>query len=159
MVFVTVGTHEQPFDRLMREVARLAAAGVLSDVVVQYGYSTVAPEGCRCERFLPYAEMERLYREADAVICHGGPSTFLEAMAAGRVPVVVPRLARFGEHVNDHQLAFCRQFEERVGGIVVVEDVSGLAGAVERARSMDARGAGGNTERFCEELERLVRGL
>lgn len=162
MVFVTVGTHEQPFDRLMREVERLAAAGGLSDVTVQYGYSTVIPKGCRCERFLPYGEMCRLYAEADAVVCHGGPSTFLEAMGYGKVPVVVPRQAAFGEHVNDHQVAFCRQFAERVGGIEVVDDVSGLAAAIARARAASAGEIETNNAHFCEELgkriERLIGG-
>lgn len=162
MVFVTVGTHEQPFDRLMREVGRLVADGVLSDVTVQYGYSTVLPEGCRCERFLPYEEMCRLYAEADAVVCHGGPSTFLEAMSYGKVPVVVPRRAEFGEHVNDHQVAFCRQFAERVGGIEVVDDVSGLAAAIARARAASAGEIKTNNAHFCEELgkqvERLIGG-
>ena len=161
MVFVTVGTHEQPFDRLMREVERLALAEELSDVTVQYGYSTLRPQGCRCERFLPYAEMCRLYAEADVVVCHGGPSTFLEAMSCGKAPVVVPRLARYGEHVNDHQLSFCLQFAERVGGIEVVEDVAELAAAIGRAReaAVDSAQVQSNTARFCEELGVRVEGL
>lgn len=156
MVFVTVGTHEQPFDRLMWEIERLIERGDLSDVVVQYGYSTVTPEGCRREAFLPYDEMQRLYKEADVVVCHGGPSTFLEAMAAGRVPVVVPRRASFDEHVNDHQVAFCRQFAERVGGIEVVEDIAGLADAIRHAKGMQPERTDANNARFCEELARLV---
>lgn len=158
MVFVTVDTHEQPFDRLMREVERLVLAGGLSDVTVQYGYSTVQPRGCRCEAFLPYPEMLRLYEKADAVVCHGGPSTFLEAMSYGKVPVVVPRQAAFGEHVNDHQVSFCRQFAERVGGIEVVGDVSGLAAVIARARAASPGEIKTNNARFCEELgERIAR--
>lgn len=160
MVFVTVGTHEQPFDRLMREVERLVRTGELFDVIVQYGYSTARPAGCHCEAFLSYEEMRRLYEEAEAVVCHGGPSTFLEAVAAGKRPVVVPRLAACGEHVNDHQLSFCRRYVERIGGIELVEDVAGLAMAIERARSMAARGdIQGNSARFCEELDVRVKGL
>lgn len=159
MVLVTVGTHEQPFDRLMREVERLVREGAVDDVTVQYGYSTVRPEGCRCEAFFPYGEMCRLYEEVDVVVCHGGPSTFLEAMGHGKVPVVVPRQAAFGEHVNDHQVAFCRQFAERVGGIEVVEDVSGLADAIGRARACVASEVESNNARFCEGLSSLVEGL
>lgn len=161
MVFVTVGTHEQPFDRLMREIDSLVEAGALSYVVIQYGYSTVIPKGCRCEAFLPYAEMLHLYAEADAVVCHGGPSTFLEAMSYGKVPIVVPRLTRFGEHVNDHQLTFCRTFAERVGGIEVVEEIAALGEAI--ARTPGAAGGlaniQSNTARFCEELGARVEGL
>lgn len=157
MVFVTVGTHEQPFDRLMREVERLVATGELFDVVVQYGYSTIVPKGCHCERLLPYAEMNRLFFEADVVVTHGGPSTFIEAISAGRMPVVMPRRAEFGEHINDHQVEFVRQYAERVGGIVPAYEVSDLADAVKKARAASANAAiSSNSARFCEELRRLI---
>lgn len=156
MVFVTVGTHEQPFDRLMREIERLVETGELSDVIVQYGYSTAIPKGCHCEAFLSCDEMQRLYSEADVVVCHGGPSTFMEAMAAGKVPVVVPRLAQFGEHVNDHQLIFCREFSERVGGIEVVEDISSLSAAITHAKNICPEQASTNIAHFCKELKMLV---
>mgnify|MGYP000869040310 CR=1 FL=1 len=161
MVFVTVGTHEQPFDRLMREVERLVETGGISDVTVQYGYSTVLPKGCRCEAFLPYEEMQRLYTEADVVVCHGGPSTFLEAVAAGKAPVVVPRIERYGEHVNDHQLAFVREVAERKGGIIPVYDVANLFSAVKEARhtSRDDVGFESHSVDFCRELTRLIKEL
>lgn len=157
---MTVGTHEQPFDRLMREVGRLVAEGALEDAVVQYGYSTVVPAGCRAEAFLPYGEMQRLFREADAVVTHGGPSSFIEAISAGKVPVVVPRLERFGEHVNDHQARFVEQYARRVGGIIPVEDVSELGPAIARA----ARASGdaklkSNNALFCQKLGALMKGL
>lgn len=159
MVFVTVGTHEQPFDRLMREVEKLVATGLIEDATVQYGYSTVRPSGCRCERFLPYEEMCQLYSAADVVVCHGGPSTFLEAMSYGKVPVVVPRQASFGEHVNDHQIEFCRQFAERVGGIEVVEDIAGLAAVIARVCNEPSISAKANDARFCDELNNRISRL
>lgn len=159
MVFVTVGTHEQPFDRLMREIDRLVALGELSDVIVQYGYSSVRPHGCRCEQFLPYDEMVRLYDKADVVVCHGGPSTFMEAISHGKVPVVVPRQASFGEHVNNHQCAFCHLFAERVGGIEVVEDIKDLGSAIMRVQDTGAMNLSSNNSRFCKELADRVAGI
>jgi hypothetical protein len=44
------------------------------------------------------------------IVCHGGPSTIAEAWTRGRMPIVVPRLARLGEHVDDHQAEFCERF-------------------------------------------------
>lgn len=159
MVFVTVGTHEQPFNRLMREIERLVIADVLEDVVVQYGYCTMLPRGCRCESFLPYSEMHKLYSEADVVICHGGASTYMEVSTYGKLPIVVPRRAAFGEHINDHQLAFARQFVERVGGIEVVEDVANLKDAVIRISGTKNEKEGTNSARFCEGLRCLVESI
>ncbi len=156
MVFVTVGTHEQPFDRLMYEVEELVTEGKLEDVVVQSGYCTVEPKGCRCEQFFPYEEMCQLYQKADVVICHGGPSTFLEAMSYGKTPVVVPRRAKYGEHVNDHQAEFCAAFERRQGGIVVVDDASLLGDCVKAARKRAASKRSTHAADFCRGLEMRI---
>lgn len=159
MVFVTAGTHEQPFDRLMREIERLVVAGALEDVVVQYGYSTVQPAGCRCEKFLSYEEMLQCFAEADIVITHGGPSTFIEAMSYGKTPIVVPRQAAFREHINDHQVVFVRQFSERVGGIIPVLEMVKLSAAIENVCMVDTCLTGSNNIEFCRKLSKLVAGI
>lgn len=159
MIFCTVGTHEQPFDRLLRALdAYAAAAG--EECFCQVGYSSYEPAHCRWERMLPYARMSEFFDMADVVVCHGAPATFIEALRRGKVPVVAPRLSRYGEHVNDHQEAFVRLFAERFGGIVPLYDVAGLPGAVREARSVSGAAAlRSNTEEFCRGLEELVEGL
>ena len=159
MVFVTVGTHEQQFDRLVRAVDRYAASGG-EEVFVQTGYCDFAPEHCEWRRFIPAPEMRERRESADVVITHGGPSSFIGAMAVGKVPVVVPRLARYGEHVNDHQEAFVRLVAERQGGIVPVYDVADLTAAIGEARRLSKSGAGfrSHNAEFCRELrERIER--
>ena len=58
MIFVTVGTHEQPFDRLISYVDRLKGKGVITEeVIVQTGFSTYIPGHCIWGRLFPYEEM------------------------------------------------------------------------------------------------------
>ena len=162
MIFVTVGTHEQPFDRLVRAMDRLVADGTIAEpVFMQTGYCTYEPQRCEWVRFVPFPEMCSRMEAADVVVTHGGPSSFVEAMAAGKVPVVVPRLSRFGEHVNDHQEAFVRRVAERLGGIVPVYDTVDLAGAIEETRRLSKDGGGfrSHNAEFCAELMRLIGGL
>lgn len=162
MIFVTVGTHEQPFDRLVRAVDGLVADGTITEpVFMQTGYCTYAPEHCEWARFVPASEMRGRMEAADVVITHGGPSSFIEAMAAGKVPVVVPRRAEFGEHVNDHQVDFVREVTERKSGIVPVYDFADLAAAIEEARRITAGGAEFRSHNawFCSELEQLIERL
>ncbi|MBM6786752.1 hypothetical protein H6A33_11190 [Collinsella tanakaei] len=162
MIFVTVGTHEQPFDRLVRAVDGLVADGTLDEpVFVQTGYCTYEPKHCEWQRFVPATEMRARMEAADVVVTHGGPSSFIEAMAAGRVPVVVPRRADFGEHVNDHQTDFVRKVAERKGGIVPVFDMANLASAIEEARRITADSAGFESHNagFCRELELMIERL
>lgn len=161
MIFVTVGTHEQQFDRLVRAVDELKENGTLSEpVFIQTGYSTYEPKHCGHAAFVSFRQMNKHMTEADVVIAHGGPSSFIEAMAAGKVPVVVPRRGDLGEHVNDHQADFVRIVAERQGGIVPVYDVAELAYAIERAREL-SRGVEfkSHNAEFCEDLGRLIEEL
>lgn len=161
MIFVTVGTHEQQFDRLVKAVDDLKLDKVINEpVYVQTGYSTFEPTHCDHSRFVSYTQMKEYMKAADVVITHGGPSSFIEAMAAGKVPVVVPRRGDLQEHVNNHQVDFVRTVAERQGGIIPVFDVDDLPVAIERARqvSNDASFKSHNEE-FCYELNRLIRSL
>ena len=125
MIFVTVGTNEAPFDRL------LAALPVLDreELVVQHGASSVRPPGALCVSSLPYDEVLATMRRADLVVTHAGVGSVLTAVAAGKRPVVVPRLRRFGQAVDDHQLEFARQMAA-TGLVRIVEDPAALGPAL-----------------------------
>lgn len=158
MIFVTVGTHEQQFNRLVRAVDDSIADGTLDDsVFIQTGYSDYQPTHCEWTRFLPVAEMRSWMREADVVVTHGGPSSFIEAMSVGKVPVVAPRRFEYGEHVNDHQVDFVREVAERKGGIVPLFDVVDLPSAISRARAASSECAfRSHNASFCADLCRLI---
>lgn len=161
MIFVTVGTHEQQFNRLVKAVDDLVANGTITESVFeQTGYSTYVPEYCEHSPFVPAQKMQELMSDASVVITHGGPSSFVEAMAAGRAPVVVPRRVEFGEHVNDHQADFVRVVSERIGGIVPVYDVAELPQAIVKAREMASdEGFESHNAEFCSKLSRLIEEL
>ncbi|MCC6222821.1 MAG: hypothetical protein IT201_04950 [Thermoleophilia bacterium] len=136
MIFVTVGTNEAPFDRLLRWLDDLAREEV---VVVQHGPSPVRPVGAECVAFMSFPEVVERMREARIVITHAGVGSVMTALLAGRRPIVVPRLRRFGEAVDDHQLAFGRRMAE-AGLAILVEEPEELATAVARGGSqIDAR--------------------
>lgn len=163
MIFVTVGTHEQQFDRLIKEVDRLRKNGdIEEEVIAQIGFGTYEPESCKWSRFYPYQEMCGYVDAARIVITHGGPSSFLAPLQIGKVPIVVPRQKQFGEHVNDHQVEFCREIAKRQKNIIVVEDVCGLLKAVVNYGSIVLGlniGKSGNNTKFVDEFESTVEEL
>lgn len=127
-VFVTVGNALDPFERLLRMVDEaLPREGV--EGVCQHGVSKSRPHSLEPVRLLPRPEFEAELRRADVVVCHAGVGTLWSAIEAGHRPVVVPRLARLKEHVNDHQLEICRELGQ-VGLIVIVSNTEELARAV-----------------------------
>ena len=73
MIFVTVGTHEQPFNRLIRKIDELKKDDVINeDVIVQAGYSTYEPKYCQWSKMIPYQQMVKNVSNARIVITHGG---------------------------------------------------------------------------------------
>ena len=132
MIFVTVGTHEQPFNRIIEEIDKLKGEGCIDEeVVIQKGYSTYEPQYCKSYGLISYEEMDNYIKEARIVITHGGPSSFLAPLALKKIPIVVPRQKKFGEHVNDHQVEFSKAVAERMKNLIVVENISELGNTIQ----------------------------
>ena len=110
LVLVTVGSDHHRFDRLVGWIDDWFAQQAPGSVrcLVQYGTSR-PPRVAEGEEFVPHHRMQALMREAAVIVTQGGPMSIVEARGAGRVPIVVPREASLGEHVDDHQQAFCRR--------------------------------------------------
>jgi UDP-N-acetylglucosamine transferase subunit ALG13 len=128
VICVTVGTHDQPFTRLIDALALLPAG----ELVVQYGTAHAPAGAALAARLMPYHELVVHLADARAVVTHAGVGSVLAAIAAGHTPVVVPRLRRFGEHVDDHQLEFALALGRR-GDVIPLLDVARLPEAVAAA--------------------------
>jgi len=122
MIFVTVGTHEQPFDRLVKEVDRLKGEKLVeNDIFIQTGYSAYQPQFCRYKDFIPFQEMMERMREADLVITHGGTGSIMLVLYQQKIPMVMPRKKKHNEHIDDHQVLFCKTMEAKKKIIAVYE--------------------------------------
>lgn len=160
MIFVTVGTHEQQFNRLIEEVDNLKRDGIIKeDVIIQYGFSTYEPKYCEGSKLIPYEDMIRYSKEASIVISHGGPASFITPLQFGKIPIVVPRQLEFKEHVNNHQVEFTKAVEEKFKNIIGVYDIKGLKEKIinykEITKEMTGNSSSTNKE-FCEKLENSV---
>lgn len=118
MILVTVGTNEARFDRLLEAVGRGPNGEV---VVVQHGPSSIRPPGALCFDFLPYENLFAYASAARLVVAHAGAGSILMAAHAGKRPIVMARLRRYGEAVDDHQLAFAQRLDD-AGLVDLVSD-------------------------------------
>ena len=161
MIFVTVGTHEQPFNRLVKKIDELKGKGIIKeDVIIQTGFSTYEPVNCEWSKLYPYQDMVKLVEDARIVITHGGPSSFIMPLQVGKIPIVVPRKKKYDEHVNNHQVEFSNAVAERQGNIIVVENVGKLAQVItnydKMVAAMPASMKSNNAE-FNKKLEKIVQ--
>jgi UDP-N-acetylglucosamine transferase subunit ALG13 len=136
VIFVALGTQAYPFNRLLRGLD-----GVDEELVVQGGASTHRPGGATWFEFLDYSELVQYVRAARVVVSHAGVGSVMTAVAEGKRPVVVPRLARYGEAVDDHQLPFARRLDG-AGLVRLVEDPAELRDAVSGTPDPPAVGVG-----------------
>lgn len=130
MIFVTVGTHEQPFDRLVEAVDGLKGKGIIpGDVFIQTGYSSYVPRFCDFSDFIGFNEMIERIQSADIVITHGGTGSIMLVLYNGKIPVVMPRQGTYNEHIDDHQVRFCEKMESK-GKILAVYEADKLESVI-----------------------------
>lgn len=139
-VVVTVGTlREFPFRSLVARLAEILPAD--AEVLWQTGSTPVADLGIDGRSLVPMDEMRRAVADADVVVGHAGCGTTLDVLATGRVPVLVPRRAARGEHVDDHQMELAQHLARR--GLAVVAEAPELTlGHLRRAAASTAEPLG-----------------
>ena len=104
MIFVCVGSREYGFNRLLEKLDDLVGKGEINDAIfAQIGHSTYTPVNFDYQRFIPMEEFGSYQEKADLVITHGGTGAIIGALKMGKQVLVAPRLARYGEHIDDHQ--------------------------------------------------------
>jgi UDP-N-acetylglucosamine transferase subunit ALG13 len=143
MIVFTIGTSE-PFDRLVC-VADAVADACGDEVLVQGGRSQCRLQSAELVDFLTYDELVTAISRARAVVTHAGAGSVLLVIRQGKRPIVVPRLRRHGEAVDDHQLVFARRLHD-LGLVHLLEDPAELpsvlrsssSAAFQRPRSGDA---------------------
>lgn len=156
MIFVTVG-HQMPFDRLIRAMDEWAGGLARGDVFAQIGRGEFQPKVIRATAFLSPGEFEKNMDEASAVVAHAGTGTIIAALQRGKPLLVLPRLSKFGETRNDHQVPTARHFAD--GGYVLsAKDETELPQRLRELETFRPRGTigGAASAELTERLRRFV---
>lgn len=123
LIFVTVGTHEQQFDRLVKKMDELALE-IEEEIVIQKGYSLYKCKNIFQEyEMLTFQEMNSFVDSSEVIVTHGGPGSIFLPLSLGKKPIVVPRLKEFGEHVDNHQKDFAIRLKKEDKIDIVLEDI------------------------------------
>lgn len=126
MIFVTVGTHEQSFDRLVRKIDEMVRDQIISEeVFIQTGYTKYKPKYCKYESLIGNDLMQQYSMNARIIITHGGPGSIMTPFGYGKIPIVVPRQHEHNEHVDDHQVLFTKKLEEQKK-VIAIYDIGTL---------------------------------
>lgn len=119
MIYVTVGTMYLDFARLINKMDAIAER-TEEQVIIQTGLGPTKPRHCEHFDFRPRAEALHLQRNARVIVAHAGIGAVLDALSVKRPFIVVPRLNRFAEHNNDHQMDLAQAVEIRKWGRAII---------------------------------------
>lgn len=123
MIFLTIGTQE-PFDRLLKAVDEIAPS-LHTKIIAQVAKSAYVPKNMETFAFTSPMEFKTYFNEAELIISHAGMGTIISALEGEKPILIMPRLARYREHRNDHQMATARVFE-KLGYVHVAYDEAEL---------------------------------
>lgn len=111
LIFVVTGTQE-PFDRLVKIIDNWAQSQTKYKIIGQLANSIYKPKAIEAYDFIEPAKFTEIFQNADIIIGHAGMGTIIKALENEKKLIIFPRLAKYKEHRNDHQLATARSFNE-----------------------------------------------
>lgn len=113
MILVTVGSQKFQFNRLLEKIDELIDKKIITDkVFAQIGVSDYKPKNYEYTDFTTQDEFNKLLDESTIVITHAGTGVIVNAVKKEKKIIAIPRLAKYNEHVDDHQIQLIKQFEE-----------------------------------------------
>ena len=158
MIFLTVGT-QFPFDRLVRAVDEIVGQGMLDGgVFAQIGRSSYQPRNFEAVTTLAKEDFDRQIHRSTALISHAGMGSITVALDNHKPLLVMPRRKRYGEVVNDHQVAIAREFG-RLGCVLVAQDEQELSGAVRSLHSFKPAERATQAEAVTARISRFLQEL
>ena len=157
-IFITLGSQKFQFNRLLKAVDELCEKGTImaEDVFAQIGCSDYLPQNFSYKKFLNRDEFSTEMGKADIVITHGGTGAIIGAVKKGKKVIAVPRLAKYGEHVDDHQLQLIKQFDD-LKLICPCQDTSKLQEALEIVKSTQYANYESNTRKIVDNIEEFIK--
>ena len=156
MIFVTLGTQDKTFERLLIAIDKAIEKGEITDrVVVQAGNTKYESKNMEIFDLISPDEFNKLVDECDLLITHGGTGSILSAVKKGKKVIAAARLKKYKEHVNDHQKQIIKEFEKE-GYLVELKDFNQVGKTIKKAQKFKPKKFKSNTENMINLLENII---
>lgn len=159
MIFVTLGSQKFQFNRLLIEIDRLIDDGIIKEpVYAQVGYSDYKPIHYEYKAFLTREEFSSWMDKADVVITHGGTGAIIGAVKKGKRVIAVPRMKKYGEHVDDHQKEIVIVFAEMniIQACHDIDEMKELYLEIRHKRFFEYQS---NTSKIIQSIKEYIEGI
>ena len=148
MILVTLGTQDKSFERLLKAIQKQIDLGVIKDrVVVQAGCTKFKSNDMEIFDLIPIDEFDKLVEECDVLITHGGVGSIITGLNKNKKVIAAARLAKYREHINDHQLQIIDNFSKS-GYILKLDDFDNLGNLLKQVNSFKPKKYKSNVDNF-----------
>ena len=159
LILVTLGTNDKSFVRLIKKIEELKIKGVITeDTVVQAGFTKYESEHMKIFDLIPMDEFNKLLKDCNLLITHGGVGTITAGLNNGKKVIAVPRLEKYKEHVNNHQLQIIENFADS-GFILACYEVDDLEEVMQKLNGFNPKQYTSNTENMINLIEKHIEQL
>lgn len=156
MIFVTLGTQDKTFERLLKAIDKSIEKGEIKEkVIVQAGNTKYESKNMEILDLISPDKFQQLVDECDLLITHGGVGSILSAVKQGKKVIAAPRLKKYNEHVNDHQKQIIKEFAKD-GYIIELEDMDKLGEALQKAKKFKPKKFKSHTKEMITLVEGII---
>lgn len=158
MIFLTVGT-QFPFDRLVKSIDALVAQnGFDEEIFAQIGHSKYKPKSFKANASLDKSLFDKHMLDASCIVSHAGMGIITMALETNKPLLVMPRLKKYGEVVNDHQVAIAKQFEQ-LGHLLVAYEVEQIPEKLAQLKTFVPTKRQAQPQAVAERIKRFLKEL
>ena len=156
MIFVTLGTQNMSFIRLLNELDCLVDGGYITEpIIVQAGCTKFQSSNMKILDFLPSCKMHELQSSARFIITHGGVGSILESLKLRKKVIAIPRMKEYAEHLNNHQLEIVQLFANK-GYILPCYNIAELFSLIQNIEKFTPKIFESNRTDFVISLKQII---
>lgn len=156
MIFVTLGTQDKTFERLLKAIDKsIEKREIKEKVIVQAGNTKYESKNMEILDLISPDKFQQLVDECDLLITHGGVGSILSAVKQGKKVIAAARLKKYNEHVNDHQKQIIKEFAKD-GYIIELEDMDKLGEALQKAKKFKPKKFKSHTKEMINLVEGII---
>ncbi len=157
MIFVTLGTQDKQFVRLLKAVEDCIRSGdITEEVIVQSGRTDYESDLMKVVKLIPQDQFEKYVSECSLLITHGGVGSIMTGLKAGKKVIAAPRLMKNDEHESDHQIQIVSEFVRR-GNVLAYNENDSLAEVLKKVKDFEPNKYESNTSNMIRLIEDFIR--
>ena len=155
MIFITLGTQDKSFKRLLEEIDKQINLGnITEEVIVQAGYTDYESNNMKIFKMIPMEEFDKYIKECDLLITHAGVGSIMSGLINDKKVIAAARLKKYNEHTNDHQLDIASSFSKE--GYILTTNIDDLDKILKEVKTFKPKKFKSNNKNFIKIIEDFI---